>query len=153
MISLNSFRIRNLRAIEDSGFIDIKPINIFVGRNSSGKSTMARVFPLLRQSAEATKRGPILWWGRLVDFGSFDEAVNRYSSRKEIIFDFKLSFKPDDIRAITRRGFGRLSILRLLKSGEIEISLCFKNGGSGSYTSNVSISMFDFNAKISLDEE
>lgn len=153
MIAVNSFRIHNLRSIEDSGDIRLKPITILVGRNSSGKSTMARIFPLLRQSAEATKRGPILWWGRLVDFGSFDEAVNRYSAHKEIGLDFKLSFDPDDLRATTRRGLGRLSMLRLLQPGEIDISLRFKSGDSGSYTSKISISMFDFCAIISLDQQ
>lgn len=153
MISVKSFRIHNLRSIEDSGDIRLKPITLLVGRNSSGKSTLARVFPLLRQSAEATKRGPLLWWGRLVDFGSFDEAVNRYATNKEIGLDFSLSFEPDDLRATTRRGFGRLSMLRLLHPGKIDISLRFKNGDSGSYTSSISISMFDFNATISIDQQ
>lgn len=153
MISVNSFRIHNLRSIEDSGNIRLKPITILVGRNSSGKSTMARVFPLLRQSAEATKRGPILWWGRLVDFGSFDDAVNRVSENKEIGLDFKLSFDSNDLRTTTRRGLGRLSMLRLLQPGEIDISLRFKGGDSGSYTSSISISIFDFHATLSLDQQ
>ena len=69
MISVNTLRIQNLRSLVDTGHIDLKPITILVGRNSSGKSSFARIFPLLRQSIEASKRGPILWWGRLVDFG------------------------------------------------------------------------------------
>lgn len=154
MSSVNSFRIHNLRSLEDSGDIELKPITILVGRNSSGKSTLARTFPLLRQSAEATKRGPILWWGRLVDFGSFDEALNRYATEKEIGLDFKISFgKDDDRKAAIRRGLGRLSMLRLLRSGVLDISLRFKNGKSSSYTSSISLSVFDFKATLSIDEQ
>lgn len=152
MISVNSFRIHNLRSLEDSGDIELKPITILVGRNSSGKSTLARVFPLLRQSTEATKRGPILWWGRLVDFGSFDEALNRYTTNKEIGLDFQIAFDSEDLNAATRRGLGRLSVLRSLRSGVLDISLRFKNGKSSTYTSTISLSVFGFQATLSLDE-
>lgn len=153
MFSVNSFRVHNLRSIEDSGNIDLKPITILVGHNSSGKSTLARVFPLLRQSAEATKRGPILWWGRLADYGSFDNAVNRYAEEKTIGLDFKISFDVEDLRVPTRRGLGRLSMTRLMQSGVLDIALRFSNGVSGSYTSNISLSVFDFEIRLTLDEQ
>ena len=35
---MKAIRIENLRSIVDSGYIDIKPINILLGKNSSGKS-------------------------------------------------------------------------------------------------------------------
>ena len=142
-----------MRSIEDSGEILLKPISILVGRNSSGKSTLARVFPLLRQSSEATKKGPILWWGKLVDFGSFEHAVNRYATEKKIGLSFKISFDEDDLRVPTRRGLGRLSVTRLIQPGTLNLELQFSNGESGSYTSSISISVFDFKAKLSLDEE
>jgi len=151
MISINSFRVQNLRSICDSGDIKLKPITILVGRNSSGKSTLARIFPLLRQSAEASKRGPILWWGRLVDFGSFDEAINRDAENKEIGIDFKLEFEADDFTAPKRRGVGVISTLRFIQSGSIQISLKFKNDPSGTYTSSLNISAFDFNATLTFD--
>ena len=135
MMSVNSFRIHNLRSIEDSGEIELKPITILVGHNSSGKSSFARVFPLLRQSAEATKRGPILWWGRLVDFGSFSEAVNRHSEEEEIGIDFKVSFGARDISAATTRTRERLSILEALEPGVLDICVRIRNGEDGSYTS------------------
>jgi predicted ATPase len=152
MISVTSFRVRNLRSIEDSGFIDLKPITLLVGRNSSGKSTLARVMPLLRQSAEATKRGPLLWWGRLVDFGSFDEAANKYADEKVVGLDFRIQFEADDLRASSRRGLGRLSLFRALEPGNIEVSLSFKNLASSTYTSNISVSIYDFRCDVAIDE-
>ena len=89
-------KINGLRGIECDEFFDIKPINILVGKNSSGKSTFARVFPLIRQSIEQKTKGPFLWYGRYVDFGSFDEAVNRTYTDKKIRLSFKFTIPSED---------------------------------------------------------
>ncbi|HFG2220775.1 TPA: AAA family ATPase, partial [Vibrio cholerae] len=64
---MDSIRIRNLRSFTDSvcneKYVEIKPITVFVGKNSCGKSTLLRTFPLLRQSIESNTTGPILWYG------------------------------------------------------------------------------------------
>ncbi|WP_421307640.1 AAA family ATPase [Aeromonas veronii] len=77
---MKSIRIKNLRCFEDTGYIDIKPINLLVGLNSTGKSSFARVFPLLKQSVERKISGAILWYGPYVDFGSYEESVNRVAA-------------------------------------------------------------------------
>jgi hypothetical protein len=87
-----------------------------------------------------------------VDFGSFDDALNRYAKEKTIGLEFKISFDADDLRVPIRRSLGRLSMLRLLQSGVLDISLRFKNGESSSYTSSISLSLFDFQATLRLDE-
>lgn len=87
MQKINSFGVRRLRSFgQEKNLTPIKPINIFVGRNSCGKSTFLRTFPLLRQSIQANTKSPILWFGDLVDFGDFDTALN--DSSEEISFDF-----------------------------------------------------------------
>lgn len=95
MFDLNSISIKNLRSLKDTGEIDIKPITILVGKNSVGKSTFLRSFPLLRQSCEKKTRSPILWYGNLVDFGEFQNSLNRDSARNiensYIEFGFNLS--------------------------------------------------------------
>ena len=73
---LTSIRLRNLRSIRDSGDIRLRKITLLVGANSSGKSTLLRFLPLLRQSVETNTQAPLLWYGRLVDFGSFREAIH-----------------------------------------------------------------------------
>ncbi|GAB3290640.1 AAA family ATPase [Pseudidiomarina andamanensis] len=84
-------RVTNLRAFKDSGKIKLNPLTILVGKNSSGKSTLARVLPLLRQSVEVSTRGPILWFGnKYVDFGSFATAINSNADTKEITFEIGL---------------------------------------------------------------
>ncbi len=152
MFSVISFRTKNLRSFVDSGHIYLKPITILVGKNSAGKSTLARIFPLLRQSIEVKKRGPLLWWGRLVDFGGFDESINKFCNEKFIDFDFKISFGADDFRKNSRRGFGRLSMFRTLDGGETEISIRIKNSEKNTYTSTIKFKIFDFESEIKLQE-
>jgi predicted ATP-dependent endonuclease of OLD family len=86
---MDAVRLKNLRNLEDTGFIQIKPITFLLGSNSSGKSTFLRSFPLIRQSVAARTTGPILWYGNLVDFGSFSEVLNNKSSTNEISFLYK----------------------------------------------------------------
>ncbi|WP_406569170.1 AAA family ATPase [Aeromonas caviae] len=57
---MKAIRIKNLRCFNDTGYIEIKPINLLIGLNSTGKSSFARVFPLLKQSIE---RYQVLYYG------------------------------------------------------------------------------------------
>lgn len=87
---LDRIKIRNLRSLKDTGYIDIKPLTILVGKNSSGKSTFLRFFPLMKQTLSTKKNEPILWYSKEnVDFGSFEESVNKNSEEKIIGFDFE----------------------------------------------------------------
>lgn len=88
---INGIGLQNFRSFVDKTFIDLKPITVFVGKNSSGKSSLLRTFPLLRQSVEENTTGPILWYGRFVDFGDFTDVLSRNSENKEITFSFSLT--------------------------------------------------------------
>ena len=95
---LQSIRLRNLRSFADtdnSPYIDLKPITVLIGKNSSGKSTFLRSLPLLRQSVEANTTGPILWYSSYVDFGAFSEAKKFDVKDNIIYFDFKIQLSPN----------------------------------------------------------
>lgn len=81
---------KNLRSLIDTGDISIKPMTVLLGQNSSGKSTFLRTFPLLKQSIEARTTGPILWYGRFVDFGDFSNSLNDNAEDKFIEYSFDL---------------------------------------------------------------
>jgi hypothetical protein len=87
---MKAIRLENLRSLKDTGSVEIKPLTLLLGNNSSGKSTFLRVFPLLRQSAEVRTIGPLLWYGRLVDFGTFQEALYNKAAKQEIAFHFNI---------------------------------------------------------------
>lgn len=102
MATLTGLGIRRLRSLFDlSPPIEFRPITVLLGKNSAGKSSFARLFPLLRQSVERKKRSPILWFGDLVDFGSLKQAITRGSDDVELIFD--INFSESDITKNSRR--------------------------------------------------
>jgi AAA ATPase domain len=91
-VSLEALRIQNLRCVRDTGRIPIRPITILVGRNSSGKSTFLRAFPLLRQSVETATESPILWYHeRYVDFGALSQAINHRAADRSVTFEFSVT--------------------------------------------------------------
>jgi len=88
---ISGIRVKNIRSLRDTGQIPLKKINVIVGQNSSGKSTFLRLFPLLRQSIEVRTKGPVLWYGRLVDFGSFAEARSADPSAEKVTLSFDVT--------------------------------------------------------------
>ena len=87
-VTVKSIRIQNVRSLKDTGDIQMLPINILVGQNSSGKSTFLRTLPLLKQSINKRTDGPLLWAGDVddyVDFGSFQETVTNDGSNNIIL--------------------------------------------------------------------
>ncbi len=94
MARLSALGVRRLRTLYDLGTpVPLTPLTVLIGRNSAGKSTFARLLPLLRQSAERKKRAPILWFDDLVDFGTLGQAVTRGET------DLELVLQLDDVSA------------------------------------------------------
>ncbi|MBQ7992127.1 MAG: AAA family ATPase [Solobacterium sp.] len=77
---MKSFRLRNVRSFKDSGTIELKPLTIFVGKNSCGKSSLLRFPAVLSQTADQTNNSPITLNGSLIDFGNFKDVVYKKSS-------------------------------------------------------------------------
>ncbi|MCO5936532.1 AAA family ATPase [Mucilaginibacter sp. RB4R14] len=100
-------RIKNFRSLEDTGDIDIKPITILIGKNSSGKSSFLRTFPMLKQSTEEKTKSPILLYGNYIDFGSYkDIKPHNLKSENE---KYELGFTLDEyfFEFLNRRNRGR----------------------------------------------
>lgn len=106
---MKAIRLKSFRSLTDTGWVDLRPLTVLVGRNSSGKSSFLRFLPLLRQSIEARTTGPIQWYGDYVDFGGFDETVSSFSDKKEMHFGFRLTL---DYRALRRYRFGHIARTR-----------------------------------------
>lgn len=75
---MDSLRLKNFRCLEDTGLIDLAPLNILVGANSSGKSSFLKFFYLLKQTIRENRRGVFLWNSQnanSVDFKDFSNTV------------------------------------------------------------------------------
>lgn len=59
---LRSLRLQNFRSLRDTDDVELRPIVLLVGANSSGKSSFLRFFPLLKQTAQTNSRSPLLWF-------------------------------------------------------------------------------------------
>ena len=86
---MDKFGIKNLRSLVVDSNVEISPITVLIGKNSSGKSTFIRAFPLLQQTISTKSSESILWYGENVDMGSFESVINQYSDDKEITFSFE----------------------------------------------------------------
>jgi hypothetical protein len=85
------FGLKNLRRLKAIDPVEIRPLTLLVGKNSSGKSSFLRTFPLLRQSTIIRSSAPVLWYGALVDFGNFATAVSDNDTERDIVFSYVLS--------------------------------------------------------------
>ncbi|WP_285015753.1 AAA family ATPase [Lactococcus garvieae] len=93
---MESIELENLRAIRNSGEINLNNLNLFLGANSTGKSTILRFFPLIKQTLIRDNDSPLLWYDpEGVDFGSFDESI--YSRDKNNHLSYKFGFKNIDL--------------------------------------------------------
>ena len=113
---MTAIRLQSFRCLLDTDFVELRPLTILVGRNSSGKSSFLRFLPLLRQSVEARTTGPIQWYGDYVDFGGFKETHSTFSDGDEMRLGFRTTLEPDPSRqSILRNPFhapiGRSSAL------------------------------------------
>ncbi|MEQ9372019.1 MAG: AAA family ATPase [Coleofasciculus chthonoplastes F3-SA18-01] len=143
-----SIRIKNLRCLSDTGFIQIKPITVLLGQNSSGKSTFLRVLPLLKQSVESRTTGPILWTGRLVDFGVYEDA-HRKNAQQGILFSFK--FQSDLFYPYTRSKL--VYTKEYLESIEIRINLEILKIQETNKLSSLSIFFADSTIEMEFGED
>lgn len=149
-MTVTTLRVKNLRSIVDTGPVPLKPITLLVGRNSAGKSTFARVLPMLRQSYEEKRRAPLLWWGKYVDFGAFDDAVNRNASSKEISLGFTCTVEPD------RRGGVNLvdgrwqTVFALHEATNFELEITFAADANHTYIRRTTISSGEISCCIEI---
>lgn len=73
---IKSIGVDNFRSLCNINDIEIKPMTVLLGKNSCGKSSFLRIFPLLKQSVTSKTRGAVSLFGDLVDFGEFDTVLN-----------------------------------------------------------------------------
>lgn len=60
---LKKLRIKNFKGWEDTGTIEFSPITLFMGSNSSGKSSIGQFLMLLKQSSTSADRKTVLFLG------------------------------------------------------------------------------------------
>ncbi|TCI67867.1 hypothetical protein EVJ22_13500 [Exiguobacterium sp. SH0S7] len=86
--------VDNFRSFAYTEYLCSSDLNVFIGRNSSGKSSLLRLFPLLKQTFANDTSEPFLWYSPdYVDFGEYANVVGSDSS-KPISFLFNFNLAP-----------------------------------------------------------
>lgn len=98
---MKSFRLKNIKGFLDTGEIEIKPITVFVGENSSGKSSVSRFPLLLRQTFLDSSSVPILFYGSMTDYGNYEDVV--FNHRKGESIGFEITFRYSEFRRSSLR--------------------------------------------------
>lgn len=81
---LKKLRIQNFKVWEDTGEIDLAPITLFFGANSSGKSSIGQFLIMLKQTVESRGRDVFHLGDRYsaVQLGSYREMVFQRDTKK-----------------------------------------------------------------------
>lgn len=87
---MKSFRLKNIKSFLDSKEIVLAPITIFVGKNSCGKSSLLRFPAVLSQTFMFPSGSPINLFGGKVDYGNYDEVLNKRN--KNGLIEFSVTY-------------------------------------------------------------
>jgi len=80
---LSYINLKNFKCFQDVK-LPLSSINVFIGQNGTGKSTISQSIALLKQSDE----GEIKFDGSLINLGKFSEVKNNRSKRDNIAIQF-----------------------------------------------------------------
>lgn len=161
MAIIKAVNFNNIRSLTDENYVELKPLTILVGKNSVGKSTFARTFPLIKQSCEAKKKSPILWYGKYVDFGDYETAINKYKTEDGIKLGFEIKLGGSDIvnifdtnyASIAQLGHDFLRKITKINDTNLNVEFTFKKNNDESYSYDIDLSILEKKIKILLNKD
>lgn len=102
---ITNVSLQNYKAFQEIS-IDIRPITIFLGANSVGKSSIIQFFSLLKQTAANTlinENAPLKTYGYYANMGLIDNLFHNKDTQKP--FSFSISFNSKTIPRYFRNFF------------------------------------------------
>lgn len=96
---LKAIVLQNFKGIRDKIRIELKPITLFFGANSSGKSTVLQALHYAREILERHNLDSdrTLFGGEVIDLGGFRNLVHNRDLNLPIVLQFELDFSNVDI--------------------------------------------------------
>ena len=99
-----SVRWQGFRGFVDTGWLDLPPLTVLLGANSSGKSSLLAPLLLLKQSlASRTGATALVTRGEFVNVGAFRDFAHAHDSEGTVRFGLRWDSHP---RANARRAVG-----------------------------------------------
>ena len=105
---LKKLRIQNFKVWEDTGEIDLAPITLFFGANSSGKSSIGQFLMMLKQTVESRSRDVFYLRDKnsAVQLGSYQEMVFQRDIKKDIGFEYQWSSDNTTVTIPSHKEWG-----------------------------------------------
>lgn len=148
-----TYSVANLRRLTSMPEVELRPITILLGKNSVGKSTFLRSFPLLRQSIETKSSAPVLWYGDYADFGNFRGAVTNNEENRSIKFSFKIGSFSSTIytsEVYSPSLGGTRSQSRQVSYDEITAIYNVQNSSGSTVRDTISLKIPSMNSELSI---
>lgn len=91
---MKSYTIQNIKSFKDETAINVKPITIFVGKNSCGKSSLIRFPVVVSQSMLSDTDAPLTFFGKSIDYGNYEDVVFGHLKRGKMNFSLTYDCYP-----------------------------------------------------------
>ena len=112
---LSRITVSGFKSIREERSIEVRPLTVLAGANSSGKSSMIQPLLLLKQTLDATyDPGPLRLDGPNVRFTQAEQLMSKFKGRPEISqeMQFRLEAKGSAIGIVFERAANGLQIAR-----------------------------------------
>jgi predicted ATPase len=95
---INRLSLKNFKGFESLEGLEIKPVTVLCGTNSSGKSSILQSILLLKQTLESQMPNQLLLLnGRLVHLGPFEEVIFDRESERRLGLELEFSINALDL--------------------------------------------------------
>ena len=117
---LRNLHIQNFKGWKDTGMIDLAPITVLFGSNSSGKSSIGQFLVMLKQTVRQSDRKTVLLLnGSSVDLGSVSDIF--YGHNLDENMKFELRWDMDE-KATIENSNKKESYNQIEFEGDIRVS-------------------------------
>lgn len=115
---LKKIKLENFKSFGEQQDIDLAPLTLLYGPNSSGKSSIIQSLLLIKQSMESrSQHAAPKFSGNLVDLGSFNTTVHKHDAERDISIEVEYigSLNVEEHRAKTSNNpvFGKQDVRTL----------------------------------------
>jgi predicted ATPase len=97
--SIRAIRLEKFMGFEDTDWMELKPITLLFGRNSSGKSALLRALLMLKQSLGSKSRyGPLVFADENgIDIGNYQNWIHKHQVEYDAVFGFEVQVEGNEI--------------------------------------------------------
>ena len=127
---IQSMEIENFKCIGKNTKIDIKPVTILMGPNSSGKSSIIKPLLLAKQTADSRDvQMTVQSDGNYVSLGPFKDFVYRHDKKRKVKFSFHYEPEQGLPWRMLKRRIGESSIYSVSsKRSEVNLKVTLRSG-------------------------